>query len=139
MSQRKKNLRGRNSKPRLTSKDLETSGKWKAPCLNRVARFHSLRKSPFRKRRDTRKFSNGWTICRASWPSFACEKGHTPREWFCSVGLQADIVDSRRCPPEGGRNIRLRALTGGGHLQCNRKPVAATPRPASPEIIPRTQ
>src|SRR6267378_3106889 len=22
---------------------------------------------------------------------------------FCSVGLQADIVDSSRCPPEGGR------------------------------------
>jgi len=31
--------------------------------------------------------------------------GNADLKRFCSVGLQADIVDSSTCPPEGGRYI----------------------------------
>jgi hypothetical protein len=30
-------------------------------------------------------------------------------ESFCSVGLQADTVTTRTCPPEGGRYTNIRS------------------------------
>ena len=37
----------------------------------------------------------------ATGPKSLCDNPHVKR--FCSVGLQADIVDASACPPEGGR------------------------------------
>ena len=37
---------------------------------------------------------------------FQSMRGNTCVKSFCSVGLQADTVDSSTCPPEGGRYMK---------------------------------
>jgi hypothetical protein len=39
-------------------------------------------------------------------------------ESFCSVGLQADIVITSRCPPEGGRYTNSPSLRRSGGSDC---------------------
>jgi hypothetical protein len=48
---------------------------------------------------------------RVSTLGFKSMCGNSCVKRFCSVGLQADTVDSRTCPPEGGRYTKQNRAT----------------------------
>jgi hypothetical protein len=61
------------------------------------------RETKFRGRRRANLFSCNIKKLTKIGPPSLCE--NSLRERFCSVDLQADIVDASTCPPEGGRYI----------------------------------